>query len=69
MTQKIFVVEGRQFRTESDYNCARRDKEIIDRLRAGTDFEDREALQKLAGELRAGKYKFGTLLGLSLIHI
>ena len=63
MTQKIFVVEGRQFRTESDYNCARRDKEIIDRLRAGTDFEDREALQKLAGELRAGKYKFGTLLG------
>lgn len=63
MTQKIFVVEGRQFRTESDYNCARRDKEIIDRLRAGTDFEDGEALQKLAGELRAGKYKFGTLLG------
>ncbi|MCI9338913.1 MAG: class B sortase, partial [Lachnospiraceae bacterium] len=63
MTQKVFVVEGRQFRSESDYACAKRDKEIIDRLRAQTDFEDREALEKLGGELRAGRYKFGTLLG------
>ncbi len=63
MNQKIFVVEGRQFRTESDYACARRDKEIIDKLRAETDFDDRAALQKLAGELRGGRYKFMTLLG------
>lgn len=63
MTRKIFVVDGRQFRTESDYACARRDKEIIDKLRAETDFGDREALGKLAGDLRAGRYKFMTLLG------
>lgn len=63
MTQKVFVVDGRQFRTESDYACARRDKEIIDKLRAETDFGDREALGKLAGDLRAGRYKFMTLLG------
>lgn len=63
MAQKIFVVEGRRFRTESDYACARRDKEIIDKLRAETDFDDRTALQKLAGELRGGRYKFMTLLG------
>jgi len=50
MAQKIFVVEDRQFRTESDYACARRDKEIIDKLRAETDFGDREALGKLAAE-------------------
>lgn len=63
MTQKVFVVDGRQFRTESDYACARRDKEIIDKLRAETDFGDREALGKLAGDLRADRYKFMTLLG------
>lgn len=63
MAQKIFVVEGRQFRTESDYACARHDKEIIDGLRARTDFGDREALEKLLEELRGGKYKFLTLLG------
>ena len=63
MTRKIFVVDGRQFRTESDYACARRDKEIIDKLRAETDFGDREALGKLTEDLRAGRYKFLTLLG------
>lgn len=63
MAQKIFVVEGRQFRTESDYACARRDKQLIDRLRQETDFEDKEALGALLKDLRSGKYKFMTLLG------
>lgn len=63
MTQKIFVVDGRQFRTESDYACAKRDKEIIDKLRAETDFGDKEALEKLTGDLRRGRYRFMTLLG------
>ena len=63
MGQKIFILEGRQFRNESDYACAKRDKEMIDHLRAETDFEDRTQLEVLRGDLKCGKYKFLTLLG------
>ncbi|MCI9436312.1 MAG: class B sortase [Lachnospiraceae bacterium] len=63
MGQKIFMLEGRQFRTESDYACAKRDKEIIDRLREQTDFGDIGQMEALRRELRGGKYKFQTLLG------
>lgn len=63
MAQKIFVVDGRQFRTESDYACAKRDKELIDRLRRETDFRDRQALEALLEALRGGRYRFMTLLG------
>lgn len=63
MAQKIFVVEGRQFRTESDYACAKRDKEIIDRLRQETDFQDTQALEMLLEALRSGRHHFLTLLG------
>lgn len=63
MAQKVFVVEGRQFRTESDYACAKRDKELIDKLREKTDSQDRAQLEALRKSLRGGKYKFMTLLG------
>ena len=63
MAQKVYVVEGRQFRTEKDYACAKRDKEKIDKLRASTDYKDKKALQNLRAELKAGKHKFLTLLG------
>ena len=63
MAQKVYVVEGRQFRTEKDYACAKRDKEKIDKLRASTDYKDKKALQNLWAELKAGKHKFLTLLG------
>lgn len=63
MGQKVLILEGRQFRTESDYACAIRDKEIIDRLRTETDFGDRASLEALRRDLKGGKYKFLTLLG------
>lgn len=63
MGQKEYVVEGRRFRTESDYACALRDKELIDKLRLETDFQDRARLEALQKELRGGKYRFRTLLG------
>ena len=63
MAQKVFVVEGRQFRTESDYACAMRDKEIIDKLRKETDSGDRTQLEELRKSLRSRKYHFRTLLG------
>ena len=63
MERKVLIVEGRQFRTESDYAQAKRDKELIDKIRGETDFGDREALERLRNDLRGGRYKFMTLLG------
>lgn len=63
MTEKDYTVEGRQFRTGSDYARALRDKKIIDALRIRTDMADRAALEKLKRELQEGKYPFNTLLG------
>ncbi len=63
MTQKIYVVEGRQFRTEADYKRATHDKEIIDKLRARMKGADRKQLEELRADVRDGKYRFLTLLG------
>lgn len=62
MEEKVYILEGRQFRTESDYARAKRDKEKIDKLRQETDFGDMEALKTLRKEIRAGNYKFLTIL-------
>ncbi len=63
MAQKVYTVEGRQFRTESDYARAKHDKELIDRLRARTNYKDKKELESLREGLQSGKYKFLTLLG------
>ncbi|MCM1191396.1 MAG: class B sortase [Butyrivibrio sp.] len=63
MAEKDYTVEGRQFRTGSDYARALRDKKIIDALRSRTDMTNRGALEKLKKELQEGKYPFYTLLG------
>lgn len=63
MTQKDYTVEGRQFRTGTDYARALRDKRTIDELRSKTNMENRAALEKLKSELEEGKYPFYTLLG------
>lgn len=63
MEQKVFVVEGRQFRTQGDYARAVHDKEIIDRLRRETNLQDKAQLEKLKADLKNGKYKFMTILG------
>ena len=62
MTQTDYKVEGRQFRTKSDYARALHDKQIMDRLRKETDLQDRQQLEKLKRDLQSGKYKFFTLL-------
>ena len=63
MNQKEYIVEGRQFRTESDYARALRDRRIIEELRKSTDFNDIVALEKLRKELENGNYSFMTRLG------
>lgn len=63
MTQKIYVVEGRQFRKETDYNRALHDKKIIDELRVQAAGYNVGQLQQLRTDVHGGKYKFLTLLG------
>lgn len=63
MTQKTYIVEGRQFRTESDYRKAMRDKQTMETLRGRTDFGSVRQLQRLLADLREGKYRFYTILG------
>lgn len=63
MAGKVFIVEGRSFRTESDYALAKRDKETIDRLRSQTNLQDKAELEALRKALREKKYHFHTLLG------
>lgn len=63
MAQKDYSVEGRSFRTESDYKRALRDKETIDRLRTESTGYTKEKLVQLRDEVRSGKYRFFTLLG------
>lgn len=63
MTQKTYIVEGRQFRTEADYNRAAHDKAIIDKLRIEIKGADRRKLEELIKDIRSGKYRFMTLLG------
>ncbi|MDL2300779.1 class B sortase [Lachnospiraceae bacterium OttesenSCG-928-D06] len=61
--QKSFIIEGRQFRTQSDYNLALRDKKTIDSLRKTIDFNDSTKLKQLLLEIQKGKITFYTLLG------
>lgn len=63
MTQKDLNIEGRQFRTESDYARGLRDKKLIDELRGKTNWTNKSSLEKLLKELQDGKYRFLTLLG------
>ena len=63
MTEKIYIVEGRQFRTQAGYQAALRDKELIEKLRKEAQGYDAKKLRQLRTQLRDGKYKFKTLLG------
>ena len=62
MAQTGYTVEGRQFRTKTDYARAQHDKQIMDRLRKETDLTDRRKLEQLKKDLESGKYKFFTML-------
>lgn len=63
MAQKVYVVEGRQFRTEADYRRALRDKQIIDQLRQKVDFHNRSQLSQLVKSLQQNRIAFLTILG------
>ena len=69
MADKIYIVEGRQFRQEIDYKKAQRDQALIKQLREKYNFSDKASLQALHKELKAGdKYPFYTILGTDFLE-
>lgn len=57
------IVAGRQFRTKTDYEAALRDKKKIDRICSEYDLKDPKAVLELYGKLKAGDYRFETMVG------
>ncbi len=63
MAAESHIVEGRQFRTKADYKAALRDKEKIDAIREKYDLNKPEDVQKLYAQLKAGEYRFESMVG------
>ena len=68
MKNSRFEVEGRQFRTQTDYQRALRDKKLIDTLRKETVSYDTEKLKQLVAKLKSPKSPFLTVLGQDYIE-
>ena len=63
MAQKIYVVEGRQFCTEVDYQNALKDQKVIGNLRVQTKKMSLADQKKLLEVIRSGKCRFHSILG------
>lgn len=63
MAQKIYVVEGRQFRTEADYRNALKDQQVIENLRVQTKRMKLADQKKLLEVMRSGTCRFHSILG------
>ena len=68
MKNSRFEVEGRQFRTQTDYQRALRDKKLIDTLRKETASYNTEKLKQLVSKLKSPKSPFLTVLGQDYIE-
>ena len=58
-----WTVAGRHFRTQGDYEAAKKDAAYIEKLRESYDLDTREGAGSLLQDLRKGKYRFRTILG------
>lgn len=63
MPQQNYEVSGRVFRTKQDYIYARKDEQLIEQIRAKTDFDSLLQLEELRQKLDDSVYPFMTLLG------
>ncbi|MBP3603764.1 MAG: class B sortase [Lachnospiraceae bacterium] len=63
MTADDLTVEGRRFRTQSDYEAALRDSKKIERIKAETDLNSPKQIYELFNELQSGIYRFESALG------
>lgn len=57
------TVEGRHFRTRADYEAALRDKKKIDMIKSQTDFDNPQEVLALYARMKAGAYRFETMVG------
>lgn len=63
MAPKTYIVDGRQFRTESDYKDAMHDLEIIEKLRKTSANYNAAQLKALLKKVEGREFHFRTLLG------
>ena len=59
----MYEISGRQFRTATDYEAAKKDAAYIEQLKRRYDLTKREELEQLVKDLREEKYRFRTILG------
>lgn len=59
----MYEISGRQFRTATDYEAAKKDAAYIEQLKRRYDLSKREELEQLVKDLREEKYRFRTILG------
>lgn len=57
------TVSGRQFRTQAEYEAAKKDAAYIETIKKRYRLDNKEDLRSLIKELQSGKYRFRTILG------
>lgn len=68
MAEHGFVVGGRQFRTQTDYQLALKDQEIIDKLKKRIDFSKYEEVERLCADIEGERIRFRTILGTDFVE-
>ncbi len=63
MAEVKWIVEGRRFRNEEEYQAALRDKELIDSITGNLSLDDPKDIETLYMELRNGKHTFESTVG------
>lgn len=63
MAEVKWIVEGRRFRNEEEYQAALRDKELIDSITGNLSLDDPKDIETLYMELRNGKHTFESMVG------
>lgn len=63
MAEVRWIVEGRRFRNEEEYQAALRDKELIDSITGSLSLDEPKDIETLYMELRKGKYTFESIVG------
>ncbi|MDD3369258.1 MAG: class B sortase [Lachnospiraceae bacterium] len=63
MNKQGWNVEGRQFRTKSDYDAACRDKQKIDQLKSLYQIKDSDEIQKILNRIHTNQLRFETMVG------
>jgi sortase B len=63
MAELQWIVEGRRFHSEEEYQDALRDKELIDSITGNLNLDNPKDIESLYLELKKGKYEFKSIVG------